>query len=168
MNLVTIFFAFIFAGCSTLVSSGKNLRYDTVRLLSVGKTDATDAFRTFGLPTTRTERNGFYSAEYPDTETGLDRLILNFSSDSNKLTGVFWFPKQTEPENKIEFARATFPAANFEMVRRKPNHPHILINNEVQYIDRRSGVTISGGYQTQTVEAIVMYEPESTVAGKNR
>ncbi|MGZ3747487.1 MAG: hypothetical protein ACXWRE_08955 [Pseudobdellovibrionaceae bacterium] len=159
MKLRLVIITLFLSACvtSSKHSNAHSLSYERVRSFIIGFSTESDVIAALGSPSNHTDETDYYTLSYEDYETGFQRLSLNFSYESHKLSSLLWIPKENEKESSLEQAKAGFKNATFREIINRSDNPHAISLEAVSYIDEKSGVTIRYDRSLNVVEAIAMY-----------
>jgi len=141
----------------TKISKVDSLNFEQVRSLALSSSTENEVVDVLGQPTGRTDKVGYYTLHY-DSSNGLQRLSINFSTESHKLSSALWIPREGEKEYSLTQAKAVFSGASFKEVINSNNNPHSISLDAVSYIDEKTGVTIRYDREQNVVEAIAMFD----------
>ncbi|MBS1968736.1 MAG: hypothetical protein JSU04_00420 [Bdellovibrionales bacterium] len=151
--------SFIVLSCASFSgnSRGDSFQFEHLSKLNIGITTEQDVIGLFGSPTSMEEKQGYYTFTYIDSKTAFQRVTLNFASETHKLSGFVWLPKQGEKETSLEDVKQSFRNSHFEERRVFGKNPHMILE-VVSYVDNKSGITIKLNSDGKSVEAIAMYD----------
>ncbi len=156
MKCVIVSIMFCLSACvSSLNSPTKSISYKKMLLLNIGATTENEVVNVLGAPADRIEKNGYYTLNYNDDETGFQRAAVNFNSEK-KMSGFLWIPKQNEQESAIKNVTAEFSGSNFKEIPDETNSSH-SVSDKISLVDEKSGITIRYDRHRNLVEAIARY-----------
>ncbi len=92
---------------------------------------------------------------YAQQDTGYQRLTLTFN-EKRELEAVFWVPRASEPESKLNGIFSHYPEVRFQPVKTQEISPPHSLNTETIYSDNKSTAIWHNDY-AKRVEGINWY-----------
>lgn len=149
----------IFGGCASAPQN--KISFEKTRALEVGRSTVSDFELIFGAKVERTDKEGYYTLNYFESASGLQRVSANFDAKTNILVSYLWIPGEGEKELSLSGAKDLFRKLILEPESDK-DKSH-FISKVITYADKKSGVSIRYNESNDIVEAIAVYEPKNRV-----
>jgi hypothetical protein len=155
---------FLSACTSSHKSRSAEVTLVEVEKLMLQKTTQLEVMKQFGRPSEKRMHKDRQFWDFEDPKTGVQRLSLEFD-DSNKLIGVMWIPRISDPEHQLNNVFSRYPHVPFKPIAKKEIYHSI--ETETTYSNDRS-MSIFVNDRTKSVQAISWFLPrQSTVSSQS-
>ncbi|WP_295901073.1 hypothetical protein [uncultured Bdellovibrio sp.] len=155
------------AGCASTSGKTQRLTYENVKSLSVGKSTSSEVIATLGSPSDKNSRDGYFSLQFNDPSTGVQRVTANFDDKTSKLIGILWIPTESDPQISLSNTLESFQGASFVTEQSERDRIH-SISRVKFYIDQKRGITIRYDENLKQVEGISFYEGTGRLPSNNQ